>query len=96
MSRTMSAVVRFEDHIGPIGPDVTAPSAPVGADETTPSNRLRELADDMRRCVVGATTATDLATKVGLWESYRTARAEALAMVVTVPEAPDPPRLRTV
>jgi hypothetical protein len=92
----MSAMVRIEDHFGPVGPDVTAPSAPVVAHEATHSNRLRELADQMRRCVVRATTATDLATKMGLWESYRTARAEALAMVATVPETPDPPRLRSV
>jgi hypothetical protein len=96
MSRTMTAAVSLEDHIGPDGPDVTAPSAPMVAHETPHSNRLRELADQMRRCVVAATATTDVATKVGLWESYRTARAEALAMVVTVPETPDPTRLRSV
>ncbi len=96
MSRTLSAAVRFEDHIVPVAPDVPAPSVPMVAPETTHSNRLRELADQMRRYVVGATTATDLATKVGLWESYRTARAEALGMVATVPETASPPRLRSV
>ena len=92
MSRTMSAAVRVEDHVGPLSPDVPAPVA----HDATHSTRLRELADQMRRCVVGATTTSDLATKVRLWESYRTARAEALAMVARGTETPNPPRLRSV
>jgi hypothetical protein len=96
MSRTMSAAVRVEDHVGPLSPDVTAPVAPMVAHDATHSTRLRELAEHMRRCVVGATTASDLTTKVRLWESYSTARAEALAMVARGTETPNPPRLRSV
>jgi hypothetical protein len=52
---------------------------------------LRDLVEQMRRCVVTATTTSDLSAKVELWESYRTARAEALGIL-----ASSTPRLRSV
>jgi hypothetical protein len=96
MSGTLSAAVRFEDHFGPVLPAVTTSLAPAAAPRATRPDGLAELAERMRHCVLGAITATSVAAKVELWESYRTARAEALAMVAAVPEDDDTPRLRTV
>jgi hypothetical protein len=82
----MSAALRFEDHLGPIVP-ATAPnpdnstSPPAHGHEHTAA--LRDLVEQMRRCVVTATTTPDVASKVDLWESYRTARAEALGILAS-------------
>ena len=98
MSGTMSAAVRYEDHFGPIVPDATPSetatySAAPNGEHTT---RLHELAHQMRSCVVRATTATDLAMKIELWASYRSARAEALALLDAVAETANPRRLHSV
>ena len=94
MSGSMSAALRFEDHFGPIVPA----AAPNPANSTSPPARghehtvaLRDLVERMRRCVVTATTTSDLSAKVELWESYRTARSEALVIL-----ASSTPRLRSV
>ena len=50
----------------------------------------------MRVSVVEATMATDLSTKVELWESYRRARAEALAMLGSASDTPGTRRLRSI
>ncbi len=86
MSEALSSALRFEDHFGPIVPEVPASSE---ARPTTPqpshsAARLRDLAQAMRHNVVQATVTTDVAEKVELWGSYRTARAEALALAATV------------
>ena len=94
MSGSMSAALRFEDHFGPSVPEV----APNPANSTSASAHghahglaLRDLVEQMRRCVVTATTTSDLSAKVELWESYRTERAEALGIL-----ASSTPRLRSV
>ena len=76
MSEALSSALRFEDHFGPIVPEVPASSE---ARPTTPqpshsAARLRDLAQAMRHNVVQATVTTDVAEKVELWGSYRTAR----------------------
>ncbi|MGA2522310.1 MAG: hypothetical protein ABSG81_16000 [Acidimicrobiales bacterium] len=43
--------------------------------------RLRQLAERVRRAVLDATLARDLATKVACWDEYRAARTEAVAML---------------
>jgi hypothetical protein len=96
MSEALSSALRFEDHFGPIVPEVPASSAPR---PTTPqpshsAARLRDLAHAMRRNVVQATLATDVTQKVELWASYRTARAEALALAASV--SPQTVSLQTV
>jgi|HubBroStandDraft_1064217.scaffolds.fasta_scaffold2355520_1 hypothetical protein len=68
MSGTLSAAVRFENQVGPV--------------VSTPTTRLQDLVATMRLSVVRATEATEVAAKVELWESYRAARAEALALLV--------------
>jgi hypothetical protein len=99
MSEAMSSAVRFEDHFGPIEPEApgesgySTPIAPLPAD---PTDRLRHLADHMRRSVVQATTATDVTEKSVRWDSYRTARTEALALLASVAQAGSPPRLHSV
>ena len=97
MSGTTSAALRFEDHFGPIV-SVGTPTAHEHA------VRLRNLAHQMRHCVVSAIAATDVATKNELWASYRSARAEALALAAPVTDSvtpsmtadPSPRRLRSV
>jgi hypothetical protein len=99
MSGTTSAALRFEDHFGPIVPVDTPPAehAPTGA---APAHehaaRLRDLAHQMRHCVVTAVAATDAATKHELWASYGSARAEALALVAPVTADLSPRRLHSV
>ena len=85
MSGSMSAL-RFEDHFGPVVPEV----APSPANSTSAPSRayrhtaaLRALAAQMRHCVVTATATPDPAAKAELWESYRSARAQALAMLAS-------------
>ncbi len=99
MSGTMSSAMRFEDHFGPIVPAVGPASEPA-TDLATPTtehaSRLRDLVEQMRLSVVTATTAADPAEKVELWESYRAARAEALAVLASHSAAPGPRRLRSV
>jgi hypothetical protein len=98
MSGTMSAAVRYEDHFGPIVPDAslseteTSGAAPAGEHTA----RLRELVHQMRHCVVRATAASDMAMKVELWASYRSARAEALALLDAASAAANPRRLHSV
>jgi hypothetical protein len=50
----------------------------------------------MHLSVVRATTTVDIETKVGLWASYRAARARALAMMASVSEADRTSRLHSV
>jgi hypothetical protein len=88
MSGTMSAAVRFEDHFGPMEP------RGAGAPEHTA--RLRDLTQQMRHYVVSAISATDVAVKVELWASYRSARAEALALVESAARAPGARRLHSI
>jgi len=105
MSGTMSAAVRIADHLGPVAPGAprtleepipttpaTAPRVPGYADRA----RIGDLVERMRVAVVEATMATDLATKVELWESYRRARAEALAMLGSGSDTPGTGRLRSI
>jgi len=105
MSGTMAAAVRFEDPLGPMAPD--APRTPQPPTPTTPSTaamlagqadraRIGDLVEHMRVSVIEATMATDLATKVERWESYRRARAEALAMLGSASDTPGTPRLRSI
>ena len=105
MSGTMSAAMRFEDHLGPV-----APGAPGGPEQPTPKApstatmlpgqadraMIGDLVERMRVSVVEATLATDLSTKVELWESYRRARAEALAMLRPASDTPGTRRLRSI
>jgi hypothetical protein len=70
MSTTMAAAVRFEE------PFSATPS--LGPKDRA---RLDELVGHMHRSVVEATLAGDLAAKVELWESYRQARAQAIALL---------------
>jgi hypothetical protein len=90
----MSAALRFEDHVGPIVPELT-PNPANSTSASAPGHphgvALRDLVEQMRRCVVTATTTSDLSAKVELWESYRTARSEALGIL-----ASSAPRLRSV
>jgi hypothetical protein len=98
MSGTISAAVRFEDHFGPVVPAVTTSPTPSPAvtHRATCSDGLADLAQQMRHCVLGAISATSVTAKVELWESYRRARAKALAMAAVVPGDDDGPRLRSV
>ncbi len=82
MSGSMSAAMRFEDRLGPVTP----------GDRT----RLRQLVEHMRLSVVEATMARDLSEKIELWESYRQARAEAIALLGSTSDAPSTRRLRSV
>jgi hypothetical protein len=91
MSGSMSATVRFEDHFGPIVPVGTeAPEGSVSA--ATPSGAyaetMRALVEQMRVSVAAATKACDVASKVELWEAYRRARAEAMALLASASDAP--------
>ncbi len=87
MSGTLSATVRFEDHFGPVVPGAVAPE---------PTTGVQDLVATMRRSVVGAIEATDVATKVELWEAYRAARAQALALVAAVSTTTDNRHLHSV
>ena len=57
-------------------------STPTTPLSTHDGSRLRELVERMHQSVVNATEVTDRAAKTQLWDAYRTARAEALAMLV--------------
>ena len=99
MSGSTSAALSFEDHFGPVVPEV----APNPASSTTaPSHgqhhtvALRDLVAHMRHCVVTATATPDLAAKIELWESYRTARAEALGILASMTGTSSSPQLRSV
>jgi len=94
----MSVAVRYEDHFGPIeplearsGPPCATPGQ--GAPHTA---QLRALVEHMHLAVVEATKTVDVETKVGLWASYRAARAEALAMVVSASDTRRTSRLHSV
>jgi hypothetical protein len=99
MSGTMSAAVRFEDHFGPVVPPVAT-----STEATTPSTtqagehalRLGVLVEQMRASVAGATEARDIVAKVALWEAYRSARAEAIALVASTSEDPSTRRLHSI
>jgi len=59
--------------------------------------RRRDLVEHMRRCVIKATMVKERATKVELWDSYRAARTEAIALLAdSVSEIADGPLLRSV
>jgi hypothetical protein len=98
MSETMSSALRFEDHFGPLVPEAAPSSEPTSpaAHPSESAARLRDLALAMRYHVVRATMATDVADKVERWASYRTARAEALALAASVSRVQRPPRLHSV
>ncbi len=99
MSGSMSAAVRFEDHFGPIVPEVVptpVSSVAAPAHDEAHAEALRDLVEQMHRSVVAATTAPDRATKVESWESYRAARAEALDILASTSDTSSPPRLRSV
>jgi hypothetical protein len=85
MSKTMTSAIASEDHFSHLPP--TAGGQP---ERLTPVSlgshdgaRLHELVQQMRQSVVTATLATDVAAKIKLWELYRTARTEAIAMVAS-------------
>jgi hypothetical protein len=99
MSSAVSTTVSFEDHLGLTVPDVassTDQSTRIADLNSGDRSRLGELVDQMRRSVVGATEVTDLAAKSQLWDNYRTARTEALAMVAPPAESLTTSRLRSV
>ena len=98
MSGTMSAAVRYEDQFEPIVPDATPSETATSSAAPTGEHtaRLRDLAHQMRHCVVRATAASDMAMKGELWASYRSARSEALALRDAVSEAANPRRLHSV
>ncbi len=104
MSGSMSAAVRFEDHFGPIVPELVPPPVSSMAVSSTAAPtygqthavELRDLVEQMHRSVVAATTAPDRAAKVESWESYRTARAEALGILASTSDTSSTPRLRSV
>lgn len=84
MSIATSTTIRFEDHFGPVAPEVARshePSTPTPRLSRRDSSRLGELVELMHQSVVNATEVTDRAAKTQLWDAYRTARAEALAML---------------
>ncbi len=99
MSQTMSALVRSEDGRGPtlpamaVSPEPATQTPSLGQDHAA---QLRELVQQMRHCVVNATVATDRATKIELWEGYRKARAEAIAMLCSMSPVPGPRRLHSI
>jgi hypothetical protein len=99
MSRSMSAAVRFEDHFGPVVPPV-APSTEATTPPTTRSGdhapRLRILVEQMRASVAGATEARDIVAKVALWEAYRRARTEAIALVASTSDDVSTRRLHSI
>lgn len=95
----MSAAVRYEDHFGPIEPleaRSAQRSAPPVWQGRPHAARLRDLVEHMHLSVVQATMTVDVETKVGLWASYRAARAEALAMVASVSDTRRTSRLHSV
>jgi hypothetical protein len=107
MSETMSAAVRFENRPGATAPGAfRSPerSTPAEPSIPTPSHepqleqrdraRLCELVEQMRRSVVEATVVRERPRKVELWESYRTARAEAIALLGCRPDTPSAGRPR--
>jgi hypothetical protein len=99
MSGAMSAAVRFEDHFGPVVPVVTeAPEEPTGP--ATPggarAESMRALVEQMRVSVAAATKACDMAAKLALWEAYRRARAEAMALLASTSDASNPRRLHSL
>ncbi|HEY5023685.1 MAG TPA: hypothetical protein VII76_01800 [Acidimicrobiales bacterium] len=99
MSGTLSAAVRFEEHFGPVVPEVTTspgPSRSMAPHVAAHAGRMRDLVEQMRRCVIGATQESDVAAKVELWASYRTARAEALAMLTPATDASEFGPLRSI
>jgi|HubBroStandDraft_1064217.scaffolds.fasta_scaffold499092_1 hypothetical protein len=99
MSRTVSAAVRFEDHFGPVVPPVatsteaTSPSTTRVGDHAP---RLHALVEQMRTSVAAATEARDIVAKVAMWESYRSARAEAIALVASTSDSPSARRLHSI
>jgi len=83
MSNRVSTTISFEEHFGPKVPDVAVSPeqltmVPRSSGE---GSRLGELVEQMRRSVVSATESTDRAAKSQLWDEYRMARTEALAML---------------
>jgi hypothetical protein len=95
----MSAAVRYEDHFGPIEPleaGPARPAAPPTGQGRPHAVRLRALVAHMRRSIVEATMTVDVEKKVGLWASYRAARAEALALVASESETRRTSRLHSV
>jgi hypothetical protein len=103
MSETLSAAVRLEDRFGATAPGApTSPEQTTRAGPSIPTKsstrgtplgpsegaRLRELVEQIRLSVVEATMVRDLPRKVELWESYRLARAEALALLSSAAETP--------
>jgi hypothetical protein len=55
--------------------------------------RLQQLTARIRRAVVNATLARDLAAKAECWDEYRAARTEALAVLGAGPDnTPHPTR----
>jgi hypothetical protein len=103
MSMTSSTTVRFEDHFGPVVPEAARakdPSTPATPLSRTDRTRLGELVEQMRLSVVHATEVTDRAAKAQLWDAYRTARNEALAMLACAADetntCPPTPRLQSL
>jgi hypothetical protein len=98
MSGTLSAAVRFEDHFGPVVPGAVSPKPSVSpaGDSSAPTTGVQDLVATMRLSVVQATEATDVAAKVELWEAYRAARAEALALLTPVATTTDSRHLYSV
>lgn len=83
MSNGVSTTISFEEHFGPKVPDVAVSPeqlamVPLGSGEGA---RLGELVEQMRRSVVNATESPDRAAKSQLWDEYRMARTEALAIL---------------
>jgi hypothetical protein len=88
-----SSTVRFEDHFGPMVVHQVArsqdPSTPTTVLSRRDRSRLGQLVEQMRQSVVHATEVTDRTEKARLWEAYRTARSEALAMLASPVDDPN-------
>jgi hypothetical protein len=103
MSLTSSTTVRFEDHFGPVVPEVAGahdPSAPPTSLSARDRARLGQLVEQMRLSVVHATEVTSRTAKAQLWDAYRAARHEALAMLACAGDetnsCPPTPQLRSL
>jgi hypothetical protein len=88
MSKTMTSAVASGDHFSHLTPKaggLPERSTPVSLGKHDGA-RLHELVEQMRQSVVTATLATDIAAKIKLWELYRMARTEAIAMIASAPD----------
>ncbi len=87
MSKTLSAMLQTKGHMD-AGAPAPAPRREAVPTDLDPAVTLGAHAALMRRFVVRAIEAPDLATKLELWACYRSARADALAVMDDAPGTP--------